>query len=72
MTRNVLIYVNIRGPGPIVDSKALSLEVPGDKTNEEVYEIMRSIFQGLIDAKCKSEASSDVTSKEVPISLTND
>lgn len=49
------MYVNIRGPGPVVDSKAVPLLVPGEKTNDEIYELMRSIFQGLIDEKCGKE-----------------
>lgn len=57
--REVLVYIGIRGPGPVVDTKPLSLNVPGNKTNEEVYDFMRSIFQDLIDEKFAEQSAYD-------------
>ncbi len=48
-SREVLVYVGVKGPGPICDTKPLTLRVPGNKTNEQVHEFLRQLFQNLID-----------------------
>lgn len=52
-SREILLYIGIRGSewgyNPIVDTKPLILQVPGNKTNEEVHDFMCKLFQKLID-----------------------